>query len=293
MEQAFLKPPALERVGPHDRHADYCLWDYAPVAPASGKLRSSNLLWRAIEASGQGAPMLAACEALRRGLGPFQTVYGVKKAGDRLSFEFYFYDYARLERRVSIARVLDILSPFVSCSLKDPASRPYFMFSIDLDASIVSGERPLDLINLYVGNPGSNVSSGISHELTASGTRLGNFYFFFDARKEMPDIEAKLACSGHHDLRHLPIRAILRQDLLDCRVIVIANKRHNDGVYFSGLGINALTGFLEREAFPRALVDFVREHRHDLDHMLYDIGIDYVVENGSMRVVKSAFYGLL
>ena len=293
MERGFLKPMALERVGPHDRHADYCLWDYAPVAPAPGKLRSSNLLWRAIEASGQGEPMLAACEALRRGLGPFQTVYGVKMSGGRLSFEFYFYDYARLERRVSIARVLDILSPFVSCPLKDPANRPYFMFSIDLDASIVSGERPLDLINLYVGNPGSNVSSGISHELTASGTRLGNFYFFFDARKEMPDIEAKLACSGHHDLRHLPIRAILRPDLLDCGVIVIANKRHNDGVYFSRLGINGLTGFLEREAFPRALVDFVRAHRHDLDHMLYDIGIDYVVENGAMRVVKSAFYGLL
>lgn len=293
MEQAFPKPLALERVGPHDRHADYCLWDYAPVAPATGKLRSSNLLWRAIEASGQGAPMVAACEALRRGLGSFQTVYGVKKAGDRLSFEFYFYDYARLERKVSIARVLDILSPFVSCGLRDPSSRPYFMFSIDLDASIVSGERPLELVNLYVGNPGSNVSSGISHEWTASGTRLGNFYFFFDRKNEMPDIEAKLACSGHHDLRHLPIRAILRPDLLDCGVVVIANKRHNDGVYFSRLPINPLIGFLERDAFPRPLVDFVREHRHDLDHMLYDIGVDYVVEHGAMRVVKSAFYGLL
>jgi hypothetical protein len=54
-----------------------------------------------------------------------------------------------------------------------------------------------------------------------------------------------------------------------------------------------LIGFLERERFPQNLVAFIRRHRDDLDHMLYDIGFDYVVENGAMRVVKSDFYGIL
>jgi hypothetical protein len=284
---------ALERSAAGDRYADYCLWDYPPVVPPHGKLRCANLLWRALDAAGAGPQFQAACRALREGLGPFRTVFGVKKIADRLSFEFYFYDYARLERKVSITRVLDILAPFAACPLTYSEGRPYFMFSIDLDDDIAARRRPLDLINVYVGNPGSSVSSGICYELTAAGLRLANFYFFFDAKKQMDDIVAKVACSAHHDLRTLPLREILRPELMDCQVIVVANKKVNDGIYFSRIGIDPLIGFLERERFPADLVAFARQHRHELDHMLYDVGLDYVIEAGSVRITKSAFYGLL
>jgi hypothetical protein len=40
-------------------------------------------------------------------------------------------------------------------------------------------------------------------------------------------------------------------------------------------------------------VAFARQHRNELDHMLYDVGLDYVIEAGSVRITKSAFYGLL
>ncbi len=285
--------PPLERVGPGDRSADYCLWDYFPPAPAVGKLASANLLWRAIEASGEGVALREACEALREGLGPFQTVYGVKKLGDRLSFEFYFYDYRRLERLVSIPRVVEILAPLTSLSLTGLEKRPYFMFSIDIDEEIAARRRPLETINVYIGNPGSNVSSGICYEFTSAGMRLANFYFFFDRHKEMGDILVKTSCSAHHDLRGLPTQKILRPELLDCEVVVVANKKFNDGVYFSRIKIDALTQFLEREGFPADLTGFVRDHRGELDHMLYDVGIDYMIMDGEARTLKSAFYGLL
>jgi len=283
----------LERVAPGDRHADYCLWDYAPPAPPAGKLRSSTLLWAAIEASGGGGRLRAACEALRQGLGPFKTVYGVKKSGGRLSFEFYFYDYARLERLVSIPRVLDILSPYVDCGLGYSEGRPYFMFSIDLDEEVASRRRPLDTINIYIGNPGSSVSSGICYELKADSFRLANFYFFFNARREMADIVSKVASSAHHDLIGLPMRKILPPELVDCEVIVVANKKFGDGVYFSRLKVDPLIWFLEREGFPASLTGFVKRHRNSLDHMLYDVGLDYSVRNGEVVVAKSALYGLL
>lgn len=290
-----MKPPSfpLERVAPRDRFADYCLWDYPPPAAPLGKLRSSNLLWRALEAAGAGPNMFAACEALRAGLGPFQTVYGVKKNGDRLSFEFYFYDYARLERWVSIPRVLEILSPFVDCPLTYSEGRPYFMFSIDLDGDIVSRRRPLETINIYVGNPGSSVSSGICYELTPAGMRLANFYFFFDAKKEREDIVAKVMCSAHHDLKGLPLTSILRPELTDCGVIVVANKKFSDGVYFSRVKIDPLIDFLGKENFPADILAFARQYRNELDHMLYDIGLDYQVEGDAVRIVKTAYYGLL
>jgi hypothetical protein len=289
---ANLSSQTLERAAPGDRYADYCLWDYEPIAPSAGKFRCANLLWRAIDCIG-GSHLKAALMSLRETLGPFRTVFGVKKFADRLSFEFYFYDYARLERDVSINKVLKLLSPYVICPLKYSEGRPYFMFSIDLDDDITARRKPLDVINVYVGNPGSSVSSGICYELSASALRLANFYFFFNARTEMSDIIAKVNCSAHHDLRGSPISAILRPELLDCEVVVVANKKFNDGVYFSRIKIDPLIGFLECQQFPADLVDFAREYRNGLDHMLYDVGIDYVVEGGAVKVVKSAFYGLL
>ena len=282
----------LERIGRGDRFADFCLWDYRPPAAPAGKLRSANLLWRAIACSGGAPHLAAACEALRRALGPGQTVFGVKKFGGRLAFEFYFYDYARLERQISISRVLNALSP-IACALPSAEGRPYFMFSIDLDEDIASGRRPLETVNVYIGNPGSQVSSGICYEQTSTGYRLANFYFFFDARKEMAEIEAKAACSAHHDLRRFPRADVLRPDLLDCQVIVVANKKRNDGVYFSRLPVDPFLAFLRRERFPTDLVSFAETHRNELDHMLYDVGLDYVVEDGELRIIKSAFYGLL
>lgn len=283
----------LEPATASDRYADYCLWDYQPVAPTAGKLKCANLLWQAL-ASGGGAPRLkAACLALRDSLGPGRTVFGVKKIAGKLSFEFYFYDYERLERSVSIARVLKVLSPFVSCPLRYSEGRAYFMFSIDLDEATAAGNQPLDVINIYVGNPGSNVSSGICYELSPAGLRLTNFYFFFDARKEMDQIVAKVGCSAHHDLRGLPLSAILRPELLDCQVVVVANKKFNDGVYFSRIRIDPLIDFLDREGFPADLVAFARQNRDGLDHLLYDVGIDYEVDGKSVKVLKTAFYGLL
>ncbi|HKS88258.1 MAG TPA: hypothetical protein VJR70_02340 [Stellaceae bacterium] len=251
------------------------------------------MLWQSMEAAGGMPRLAAACRALRDALGPGQTVFGVKNFGGRLRFEFYFYDYARLQRAVSITRVRAILAPLVRCALPPLEGRPYFMFSIDLDEEIVAGERPLDTINIYIGNPGSSVSSGICYEQSASGLRLANLYYFFDARREMDDVAAKVGCSVHHDLGGYPLNAVLRPELLDCAVIVVANKRFGDGVYFSRIPVAGLIGFVEQERFPSDLVAFVRDHRDDLDHLLYDVGIDYVVEAGMVRVTKSAFYGLL
>ncbi len=284
---------AIERVGANTRHADFCLWDYPPPRPAQGKLASANLLWRAIEASGEGDALVAACETLRSGLGPGMTVYGVKSSRGRLAFEFYFYDYARLERKVSVSRVIDILQPAVTHDLKRLEGRPYFMFSLDLDEAIVTRQRPLEIVNLYIGNPGSSVSSGICYEVGAAGARLANFYFFFNAKTQMQEVRGKAACSAHHDLRGAVLEPLFRKPWLDCEVAVVANKQRNDGLYFSRVGTPALIDFLETQAWPEALTAFVRDNSADLDHLLWDLGVDYVVEDSKAQIVKTAFYGLL
>jgi hypothetical protein len=81
-------------------------------------------------------------------------------------------------------------------------------------------------------------------------------------------------------------------DLRECQIIVVSNKQHRDGLYFSRISVDQLLVFLERMRYPEEQVRFVTENRGKLDHLLYDVGFDYCVENGSLKIVKSAWYGV-
>ncbi len=275
-----------------EKQYDFCLWEYRPPAPPAGKLRSINLLARSFESSGLGARALDIVGAIRQGLGDSRSVWGVKQEAGRISWEFYFYDYARLERQRSVPRLLGLIRPWIPSAVEVSDRQPYFMFSIDLDRAQLAEGRPLEEIQMYIGNIGSAVSSGICYAVTREHTRLKNFYFFFDARKDMENIVGKLTSSAYLDVPGFNVDAVLWPELRDCEVIVVANKQQRDGVYFSRINVDQLLHFLKRMDYPREHVSFVEENRRHLDHMLYDVGFDYSVENGSLKIVKSAYYGV-
>jgi hypothetical protein len=274
-----------------DRFVDYCLWDYPPRSPVSGKFRSYNLLLHSFAVANADPRLIELCQSIRNEIGIANSVWGVKKAEGRLSWELYFYDYRRIEREVSIPRIIKSIAPLVCCELRYPEQRPYFMFSIDLDDDLVAGSGELSEISVYLGNPGSNVSSGLCYSLTREGLGFTNLYYFYDARREMDDIAGKIACSAFLDMPGLDLSEILWPELCDCEVIVVANKLDRDGIYFSRINVDQLLYFLLRMDFPPELIAFVRENRERLDHLLFDVGYDYRMENGKIQIVKSAYYG--
>ena len=286
-------PLEIERVAAGDPLRDYCLWDYEPRAEATGKWHASNLLFQSFCAAGLDDAFVPVCQAIREGIGFNQTVWGVKLAEGRISWEFYFYDYERLERRVSISRLLEVLKPFVSCDLQYSEQRPYFMFSLDLDASWGQPRSKLKEINIYTGNVGSNVSSGLSYSLTKDGLLFENLYSFFDAERERQDATEKALCSAHFDLPDFPVSSLMLPELVDCGVLVVANKRECDGIYFSRIGVDQLLWFMGEMAYPEALAGYVRAHRDELDHLNFDVGLDYTVDkNGKVHFHKTAYYGV-
>lgn len=276
-----------------DPARNYCLWDYRPAAPVEDKFRSVNLLWQSFDHAGIDPRAYAIVEAVREAIGPFRTVFGIKQVGAELAWEFYFYDYERQARAVSAGRVLAAMAPWVRCEVPVNENLPYFMFSLDLDADIAAGRRGLDVVHLYIGNPGSAVSSGVAYGLRAGGATLENFYFFFDARTQRGEAADKIACSAHVDATRIPIDRILLPELVECTTICVANKQGHDCVYFSGIGVDQLIFFLDRLDYPAPVRAFVREHRAMLDHLLFDVGFDYVGQGDALRVLKSGYYGVL
>ena len=165
------------------------------------------------------------------------------------------------------------------------------MFSIDVSDTLVAGGGSLDEIHLYIGNPGSTVSSGICYSVTPERTRLENFYFFFDAATQREEILSKIACSAHVDLTRIAMDSILWPEMQSCRVIVVANKQHNDCVYYSRINVDQLLFFLRRMSYPKELTGFIDSSRSRLDHLLFDVGFDYRMEEGKLLVLKSGYYG--
>ena len=275
-----------------DPTLNYCLWQYAPARAAEDKFRSLNLLLHSFELARVDDRAYEIVDAIREAIGPFRTVFGVKLLQDRLAWEFYFYDYARRERQVSISRVLEAIRPLVRCDVRPTESLPYFMFSLDLDAELAAGRRDLDVVHMYVGNPGSTVSSGIAYAVGTSGVMLENFYFFFDGERQLDEAAGKICSSAHFDDTRMPVDAVLVPQLRRCKTICVANKQTHDCVYFSGVDVSQLIYFLERLAYPSPVVAFVREHAARLDHLLFDVGFDYRMEGERLRILKSGYYGV-
>ena len=281
-EYATSRDPAL----------NYCLWQYAPTRPAEDNFRSINLLLHSFELAGIDERAYDIVDAIRDAIGPFRTVFGVKLIAGRLAWEFYFYDYARRQREVSISRVLEAIRPFVRCEVRPNESLPYFMFSLDLDDDLAAGRRELDVVHMYVGNPGSTVSSGIAYAVRPGGVTLENFYFFFDAERQLNEAAGKICSSAHFDDLRMSVDAVLVPQLRRCQTICVANKQTHDCVYFSGVDVSQLAHFLERLAYPESTLAFVRQHAARLDHLLFDVGFDYRMEAGQLAILKSGYYGV-
>ena len=188
--------------------------------------------------------------------------------------------------------MLDAIRPIVRCAVPVNERLPYFMFSLDITDDLVTGQRDLDVVHMYIGNPGSAVSSGISYALSAGPTALENFYFFFHAPQQLDEVAGKVFCSAWADATAMPVDRILWPELRTCRTICIANKQRNDTAYFSGVNVSQLLFFLKRLHYPPQLVSFIEEHRPRLDHLLYDVGFDYTARGDNLSIIKSGYYGV-
>lgn len=282
----------LEYATENEPQFDFCLWPYPAVKPCEGKLRSISLLAESFEQQGLGQRAMDVVLAIRQELGDLRTVWGIKQAEGVLSWEFYFYDYDRTGRQRSVARLLKAMGPWVSCDVQISDHSPYFMFSIDLSRELLGQGGELPEVQMYIGNIGSTVSSGICYSVSRQQTLLKNFYFFFDAQREMDEIAGKVFTSAFVREGEVEIDSILWPELRNCAVIVVANKPDRDGVYFSRITAAQLLWFLKKMQYPPRLIRFMEANMASLDHMLYDVGIDYRFESGRLTVLKSAYYGV-
>lgn len=286
--RASLAPRPLAHATDEDRFFDYCLQPYDPLREPRGKLRSECLLWNSLDVADAPPALDDALRAIQRTAGRDMTVVGIKHQAGRLWWELYFYDRLKEDPAVRAASIIDTVAPWFQVVPRPRETVPYFMFSFDVHPDTAEGGT-VDVVNLYL--PYYEVQGGRSYKLSADRLEMDNVYRFLHPKLEIREILHDIRQSVFVDFTRVPLSRVLLPELIDCNRICVAKKRCADAVYYSGIDVGQLMFFLRALGYPSPIVAFVEAHRAQLDHLRFDVGIDYTMRpDGSVVMTKSSYY---
>ena len=275
-----------------ERFVDYMFYPYLPRGPIEGKLRSGDILTKALQILRVDPRHFELLAALRRRFGSDRTIWALKKREAEISLELYFYNYGREDPEIVPSRVLETMRPWLGSSpefARRCDDMRYFLFSVDVDdARLRSGA--IDGLHVYVHDVADR-ATGISYFVDERNRVLENHYAFYRPDRELEDLQVKIHDTVHVDFRRVPIERVLLPELVGCKTVCSARKLRSDSVYFSGLGIDQFRFFLERFAYPAELQAWVKAERDRLDHLEYDVGMDYTSSGDTLSMSKTSFDG--
>lgn len=276
---------------------DFIMDPYELDADPAGRPTSRDLLMAIPPTPAAAATMGRIVDAIVAAVGPERTVWGAKWTGDGpILWEFYGYA-TRRPRDWSTSEFIDrFREAFASVGgWNAPTSIPAntnlasFEFHIGDDGTV----DPPEAVDVYHGVSGADMI--VNYEHTHEHLRLKNTYELFYGVDDIDRIAVRLAENRFADpevteslVAHWSdrIRAARR-----CTRVWCSYKPHYDGIYLGQVHVEDLAGFLDDFAYPDPVRCWVRGHLDELDHLRHDLGMDYVVENGRVRVDKTGFYG--
>jgi hypothetical protein len=247
-----------------------------------------ELLFQSFDVAGTPPAMYELVARLQAQLGERRTVWGVKWDGERLWWEFYVYNFRDDGEPVAIQDVARALGNTATAIPGLDRRPPDSMFSFDATTELAEG-GPLDTVRVYV--PGLDALSGLSYRLDPQGLSLENFYAFFPVQTAFGPLKDKLKLSAFVDWDRVRLHELLLPELVACKTICAANKRHCDAVYFGGIRYGQFIHFLKHYGYPEALVARAEAGRDGLDYLELDVGFDFRMGRSGLAIVKSGYYG--
>jgi hypothetical protein len=274
---------------PSDPARDFCQWPYQrPNAPNIGAWRQEKILFDFLEDHQCRSALADMLKQIQLVNGRFNTVWGLKSDGRRYSLELYFYDYARRMRRLGPEEILTKANVKTVSGIFPDENIDYFMWSIELDlfADISAAE-----IDIYCNGSGGTVSGGICYSSSQNRLELKNLYYFYKSKPDQQNILEQLASQPFGGgLRRYP-ETLLPGALCE-EIYVLALKRRHASLYFSRAPLEACLRSMEDWALLPDLRRYLHLHMQRYSHHLFDIGIDYRVDNTEVQLTRMAVFGI-
>jgi len=264
-----------------DKFYDYCHFEYKPGTASGDKLRSVDLLIRSFDSAKCEKEFYNFVDILRQKFGVNNTVWGIKNNDGKISWEYYFYNPEKKDSRINISNFIKVSGKFFSADIKVNENIPYIMFSADITKKLFKS-RKLQGIHVYIDH---------SYFLDKTGMTLENQYSFYNPKREKDNLIFDIKKSAIIDFTKIKLSEILWPRLIDCHSICRAHKRKNDAIYYSRINVDQFIIFLEKLNYSDKLISFIEQNKHKLNHLYYDVGFDYIMENNKLKIIKSGYYG--
>ena len=281
---------------PQTLHRDYVLQDYDPPCDPTGGLHPLSLFRHVLRAEGLLDSVWPIASSLRSFLGAEQTVWGFKYDNQgQFGVEFYLYRNQGPEdaHRKSVEALVECLKPLIEIPSEVDERLPYFMLSLELNKEVLQRGQA-DGFRVYTAADRRVAGfDGLSYLVAGRQLLLENYYCFYGIPNELGELRQRLTYLPRAGSASSQ-KALLPDYLSDCHTICQATKQRGDGLYFSRIRTSALERFLATY-LPGPALDLIQERQAELEHLLWDIGIDYSVAFGTTEasVRKAGIYGVL
>lgn len=287
--------PATER----DRHITLGFEAYRPVRPLVDKIRAENLLWHSLRHAEMEDPWRPALRAIQARVGRDRSSFGVffDRARQALAWELRVLNSPGSEGDPLgvLAEVREAVAPWFALAPGLDRAPPYAILGLRFDGSdeTVNSDRRIETVELHARLPeartlevhrtGAGVRERVSTDVVLEPKR--------DIDQVLPAIKSSAFVDFAEDRRLLG--RVLVPELFACRRLYISKRRDCDAIGFSGVNIEQLLFAHIRFEFPPPLIQFLRDHRDALEHLLFDVTVEYLQRDGDLVHTRCGFHSTL
>jgi hypothetical protein len=286
----------LVRASDRDRHINLGFEAYRPVRPLVGKIRAENLLWHSLLCAGVLEVWDDALHAIQRQVGVDRSVWGVfvDLETGALAWELRILNTEARSPLGVIETLRKTLAPWVELVPGLEQAPPYAALGLRFDAGTMTTGK-LETVELHERIPGTpklevwetgvreaqQVRELVSRDLVLEPKR--------NIDEVLPAIKASEFVDFAADKRLLG--RVMIPELFACRRLHIRKQTSCDALVFSGVNIEQLVFAYKRFEYPEAMLAFLVEHQDRLEHVLYDVAVEYREREGRIVYPRTGYYG--
>jgi len=284
-----------------DKLYNFGATEYNPnTTTFEGKLKSSNIFNNSIHNTTYENKI----NLLLDELDVDKTCWGIKNVDGKLEWELYFYDTL-----IDIPSSLDLVHTYFNTPLLDKQlyNNPYLMWSFDINDN-KQKEINLYLNDLDMFDRDLFFFGGRSYAYNGIDYKCRNTYYFWKNSIQNLDMIKDVIMTSPFVNDDTNIHDILIPEFIDYYIgkrigtntisfsphdfgIVTTNKVECDSIYYMSLDVDMLLVFLKRFNYPLNQIEFIEDNKDNLNHLLYDVSINYKMDGEEFKVLKSGYYG--
>jgi hypothetical protein len=294
MPEVEVLPGELVRASDRDRHINLGFEAYRPVRPLVDKVRAENLLWHSLLHAGVLEQWDDPLHAIQRQVGRDRSVFGVFVELDRgaLSWELRVLNTEARSPLGVLDALRATLAPWIELAPGLDEAPPYAVLALRFDTHTLAHGK-LETVELHERSPGT-------HELEvyrtgATGRTLVSRDTVLEPKRHIDEVLPLIKRSEHVDFaadKRL-LGRVLIPELFACRRLHMSKRAGCDALCFSGVNIEQLVFAYKRFEFPAALLGFLTEHQAQLEHLLFDVSIEYKRAGEKIEYPRVGYYGSL